>query len=175
MRARTSVAWERTPVFSTSRKTGVLVIRAESRVGRIVLDQGQIQHAAIEGQPELSPLKVVHRLLAYKQGIFELDPPHEAPIEQPLQASVQEVLMEGFRQMDEFNTLKERLPPGSARLMLRSPLEAPLHELEPSHLDVLQLAINSTDLDALFDRSPTSDLETAQIVVSLLDRGYLRA
>jgi hypothetical protein len=161
-------------LFATSRKTGVLVIRAESRVGRIFLDQGQLQHAVIEGQTEVPPLKVVYRLLSWKRGIFELEPPHESPIEHPLQASVQEVLMEGFRQIDELNTLKERLPPSNARLLLRSPLEAPLHELEPSHLDVLQLAINSAHLDALFDRSPVTDLETAQIVVSLLDKGYLR-
>jgi hypothetical protein len=161
-------------LFGTSRKSGVLVIRTESGVGRIFLSEGQIQHAAIEGHDQLPALKVIFRLLTWKRGVFELDPPHDKPFENPLGASVQEVLMEGFRHLDEFNTLQARFPPMEARLVLRSPLEAPLHELDPGQLDVLQLAINSSSLQALLDNSQISDLETAQIALSLLDRGYLQ-
>jgi pSer/pThr/pTyr-binding forkhead associated (FHA) protein len=162
-------------LFAASRKSGVLVIRGEERVGRIYLKDGQIQHAAFDGQPELGALKCMYRMLGSKGGVFELEPPHEEPIENPLGVSVQEVLMEGFRQLDELNALRERLPAMTVRLTLRTPLEAPLHELEPAHLDVLQLAINSPSLEALLDRSPVSDLETAQIVGSLLTRRYLEA
>jgi pSer/pThr/pTyr-binding forkhead associated (FHA) protein len=160
-------------LFAASRKSGVLVIRGEERVGRIYLDQGQIQYAAFDGQPDLGALKCVYRMLGSKGGVFELEPPHEQPIDNPLGVTVQEVLMEGFRQLDELNALRERLPAMNARLALRTPLEAPLHELEPAHLDVLQLAINSPSFEALLDRSPASDLETAQIVGSLLGRRYL--
>ncbi|MBN1607070.1 MAG: DUF4388 domain-containing protein [Polyangiaceae bacterium] len=162
-------------LFAASRKSGVLVIRGEERLGRIYLMEGQIQHAAFDGRPELGALKCVYRLLGSKGGVFELEPPHEEPIENPLGVGVQEVLMEGFRQLDELNALRERLPAMNARLTLRTPLEAPLHELEPAHLDVLQLAINSSSFEALLDRSPVSDLETAQIVGSLLTRRYLEA
>jgi hypothetical protein len=82
--------------------------------------------------------------------------------------------MEGFRHLDEFNTLQARFPPMEARLILRSPLEAPLHELDPAQLDILQLAINSSSLQVLLNNSRISDLETAQIALSLLDRGYLQ-
>jgi hypothetical protein len=162
-------------LFAASRKNGVLVIRGEERVGRIYLSEGQIQHAAFDGQPELGALKCMYRMLGAKGGVFELEPPHDRPIENPLGVSVQEVLMEGFRQLDELNALRERLPASNARLTLRTPLEAPLHELEPAHLDVLQLAINSPSFEALLDRSPVSDLVTAQIVGSLLARRYLEA
>lgn len=81
--------------------------------------------------------------------------------------------MEGFRQQDELAALKGKLPNMSSRLALRTPLEAPLHELEPTHLDLLQLALNAPSLEVLMDRSALSDLETATVVMSLMKRGYL--
>ena len=162
-------------LFGASRKSGVLLIRTDSRIGRIYLDEGRVHYAAIDGQPELAPLKAVYRMLGWKRGFFELDPPDSRRFDKPLDATVQEILMEGFRQQDELAAIKENLPPFDQRLFLRTPLEAPLHELEPAHLDVLQLSLNCPSIDVLLDRAATSDLETAQIVLSLMKRGYLRA
>ncbi len=162
-------------LFGTSRKTGVLVMRTESRIGRIYFDQGVVHYALIEGQTEVPPIKAVYRMLDWHQGMFQLDPPEERKFDKPLDATVQEILMEGFRQQDEFNQLRERLPPLGSRLVLRTPLEAPLHELEPNHLDILQQALNSPSLEALLDRSSLTDLETANIVMNLIQRGYLAA
>ncbi len=162
-------------LFGTSRKTGVLVIRSESRIGRLYLSSGLIHFAALEGQPEVNPLKSVYRMLAWTRGQFELEPPQNREFEKAIDVSVQEVLMEGFRQQDELNTLREKLPAAASRLVLRTPLEAPLHELEPSHLDLLQQALNAPSLGVLMDRSALTDLDTARIVLSLIQRGYLEA
>jgi hypothetical protein len=162
-------------LFGTSRKTGVLVIRTDSRIGRIFLDKGLLHFALIEGQPELPPLKSIFRMLGWHQGLFELDPPSTQHFDRPLDANVQEVLMEGFRQQDELAQLREKLPAADSRLMLKTPLEAPLHELEPTHLDLLQSALNSPSLEAVFDRSPHTDLDTAKILMNLMQRGYLMA
>jgi pSer/pThr/pTyr-binding forkhead associated (FHA) protein len=162
-------------LFGTSRKTGVLVIRSNARIGRIFLDKGLLHFAMIEGQPELPPLKSIFRMLGWHKGLFELDPPSTQRFDPPLDANVQEVLMEGFRQQDEMNELRAKLPPPESRLVLKTPLEAPLHELEPTHLDLLQSALNSPSLESVFDRSPHTDLETAQILMSLMKRGYLMA
>ena len=75
----------------------------------------------------------------------------------------------------KFNALKAKLPPLTARLSLKTPLEAPLHQLEPDHLDVLQLALNSPSFGVLLDRTKKTDYETAVIVKSLINRGYLAA
>jgi hypothetical protein len=162
-------------LFGTSRKDGVLVIRTESRTGRIYLDKGLIHFASIEGQPELPSVKAVYRMLGWLQGLFELDPPSAQRFDNPVNANVQEVLMEGFRQQDELNQLREKLPPMESRLMLKTPLEAPLHELEPTHLDLLQTALNSPSLESVFDKSPHTDLDTAKILMNLMQRGYLMA
>jgi pSer/pThr/pTyr-binding forkhead associated (FHA) protein len=160
-------------LFGTSKKNGVLVIRTETLTGRVYLNQGLVSHAAIEGMPQLSAPKAAYRMLAWQSGVFELDPPAAEEPENPWNASVQSLLMEGFRQQDELNRLLDELPPLEHRLQLRTPLEAPLHELEPTHLDVLQLALNSSSIAALFDRTAVTDLQTAEILKSLMKRGYL--
>lgn len=160
-------------LFGTSRKSGVLVIRTESKVGRIFLREGKIHFALIEEQSRLPPLKAMYRLLGWKRGLFELDPPESRTFDKPLDVSAQEVLMEGFRQQDELNVLLPKLPALTSRLTLRTPLEAPLHELEPKHLDVLQQALNSPSFEALLDRTMLTDLEIAETVAALIKRGYL--
>lgn len=162
-------------LFGTSKKNGVLVIRTETLTGRIYLSTGLVAHASIDGMPQLSAAKAAYRMLAWQSGVFELEPPATEEFENPWNSSVQSLLMEGFRQQDELNRLLDDLPPLENRLQLRTPLEAPLHELEPSHLDVLQLALNSSSIAALFDRTAVTDLETAEIIKSLIKRGYLSA
>ena len=85
------------------------------------------------------------------------------------------ILMEGFRQQDELNALLDKIPSLESRLVLRTPLEAPLHELEPTHLDLLQTALNAPSIQALFDRTQLTDLEAAEIIATLIKRGYLMA
>lgn len=162
-------------LFGTSRKSGVLVLRTPADVGRIWLDKGVLHFVEIESLPELPPLKAAYRLLGWKAGTFALEPPEDRACADPLDASVQEVLMEGFRQQDELANLEARLPPRAARLLLRTPLEAPLHLLEPEHLEILQTALNSPSIAALMDRARQPDLRVAEIVLDLVKRGYLTA
>jgi len=160
-------------LFGTSRKSGVLVIRTESRNGRIYLVNGIVHFAVIEGQTGLTPLKAVYRMLEWKRGLFELDPPDTRKFDGPLDLTAQEILMEGFRQQDELNHLRPKLPPLEQRLYLRTPLEAPLHELDAKHLDLLQQALNSPSLEALLDRTTYTDFEASQMILALIARGYL--
>jgi len=160
-------------LFGSSRKSGVLVIRNDGRTGRIFLNEGLIRYSVIDSQEDLGPLKSVYRLLEWPRGFFELEPPDPREFEQPLDLSAQEVLMEGFRQLDELNQLKERLPGMETRLVLALPLNPPLRSLEPDELDMVQAALNSPNLEAFFERSKLTDLETAKRLETLIRRGYL--
>src|SRR5260221_1867418 len=115
-------------LFGTSRKSGVLVVEASGDVGRIFLDQGLIHFVTVEqGGKEvpLAPLKAFYRMLLWDRGSFELEPPSPRKFEAPLGASVTEVLMEGFRQRDEFEHIKRKLPSPNARLEIISPVAKP--------------------------------------------------
>jgi len=162
-------------LFGSSRKSGVLVVRTDARVGRLFMDEGRLHFASIEGQPELKPFKAVYRMLEWKRGFFELEPPDTRKMEGAVDMGIQEVLMEALRQQDEFTTVREKFPPLEARLALRTPLVAPLHELDTRHLEILQTALNCANVQALLEKSNESDVDTARIVLELMDGGYLQA
>jgi pSer/pThr/pTyr-binding forkhead associated (FHA) protein len=160
-------------LFGSSRKSGVLVVKSEGRHGRIFLNEGLIRCVIIDGREDIGALKAVYRMLEWRRGVFELDPPDPREFEHPIDLSAQEVLMEGFRQLDEISALKQRLPSFETRLTLRTPLEAPLRELSPEQLDLLQVALNAPVLGAVFEQTPGTDLEVAKQIEGLIRRGYL--
>ena len=162
-------------LFGTSKKNGVLVLQTETLEGRIYLTEGKVRFAAIEGMDNVPPLKAVYRMLDWHQGQFALDPPDSRKFENPVDASAQEILMEGIRQQDEFNALRGRLPALESSFRLNLPLEPKLRELSPVQLDVLQGVLNTASLEAVFDAVSSTDLEVGQAVLFLVQRGYLVA
>lgn len=166
-------------LFGSSRKDGVLWIDNGELIGRIVLRNGRIRHAQIDrldGTPEPVALpKSIYRMLAWEHGMFELDPPSNKTYPDEAELTVQEVLMEGFRQKDELAELQNKMPPGKSKLDLAVPLQPPLRDLEPNELDTLQLAVNLGSIDAILNASALTDLDTARILHKLLGKGYLKA
>lgn len=162
-------------LFTSSKKSGVLVLRREDDIGKIYLRKGALVYATINEDPSLPPLKSIYRLLTWENGAFELDPPEEREFAEELNLSTEAILMEGIRQLDELRRLAPELPPQGSHLTLPSPLIPPLRDLSGGELDVLQLALNWGHLETVLNRSHSSDLETCEVLVKLLTRGYLRA
>jgi len=163
-------------LFGTSKKSGVLVIRTtEDEVGRIFMRKGTIYHASINDTEEVPAMKSIYRMLTWEKGLFDLDPPDTRELANEINVSVQEVLMEGMRQLDEFNQIRESLPDMKARISLMQPLVAPLRDLKPEELDLLQLVHNHGHIDAVLNKSTTTDLDTIQGVVKLLKGSYIRS
>ena len=160
-------------LFGTSRKAGVLVLRSAGREGRIYLNDGRIRFAELDQLRGVGSLKTLYRMLGWQTGSFALDPPDTREFEGAIDVSAQEVLMEGFRQQDELGQLRTKLP-GDGRLVLKLPLTAHLRELEDGELDLLEAALNAENLQAFLDAAPGPDLESAQALLSLVQRGYLK-
>jgi hypothetical protein len=162
-------------LFGTSKKSGVLVIRTDDDVGRIYLKKGNVAYAIINDLDDVQPMKSLYRMLTWQKGLFDLDPPDEREFPGEMNISVQQMLMEGMRQLDEFNRIRDELPGLSARISVPSPLIPPLRELKPQELDVLQLAHNYATFEAVLNKSLATDLETAEIVLKLIKSSYLHA
>ena len=162
-------------LFGTSKKSGVLVVRTDDDVGRIFMRKGIIYHASINELDDVPAMKSIFRMLTWQKGLFDLDPPDERSFPAEMELSVQEILMESLRQLDEFNELREQLPDLNARLALMSPLIPPMRDLKPEELDVLQLAHNYAHLETVMNKSLASDLQTVQILLKLLKSSFLRA
>jgi Domain of unknown function (DUF4388)/FHA domain len=162
-------------LFGTSKKSGVLVIRTDDDVGRIYMRKGIIYYAVINELDDVPAMKSIFRMLTWEKGLFDLDPPDEREFPSEINASVQEILMEGLRQLDEFNQIRSELPDLNSRLAILAPLIPPLRDLAPEELDVLQLAHNYGHLETVLNKSLATDLETVQILLKLLRGSYIRA
>jgi hypothetical protein len=161
-------------LFSTSKKSGALVIRTEEDIGRIYLQKGIIYFATINDLNDLPPIKCIFRMLTWQKGLFDFDASDLREFPKPVEVTVQEILMESLRQLDELNAFRDQLPALSARLVLDTPVVPPLRDLSPEDLDVLQLAHNFNRFGTLLDRSLATDVDTARIVLKLIQKSYLR-
>ena len=162
-------------LFGTSKKSGVLVIRTESDdTGKIYMRKGVIYYASINDLEDVPPMKSIFRMLTWQKGLFDLDPADEREFPNELTVSVQEVLMEGLRQLDEFNEIRNELPDLNTRLVLSQPVIPPLRDLKPEELDILQLAHNYGHLETVLNKSLSTDLNTVQFILKLIKGAYLR-
>lgn len=163
-------------LLGTSKKSGVLVVQSDDDVGRIFLRKGSVVFAAINDLEDVQPFKAVFRILTWTTGTFELEPLDEQQtISGEIDASVQELLMEGLRQIDELNAIRHKLPDLDARLSIVHPLISPLRDLGEKELDVLQLALNFGHVATVLNKNPATDLETAQQLLKLIASGYIQA
>jgi len=160
-------------LLSTSRKSGVLVLRSEWGTGRLYLRKGQVYFANVDESFDVSPRKAMFRMLTWDKGLFELEPPDDRTVMEEIQDSTEGLLMEGMRQLDEFRELSAKLPPFEAIVSIPRPLEPRLRELKPQELDLMQTALDEATVQQIIDQSPQTDLDTAQALLSLLERGYL--
>jgi response regulator RpfG family c-di-GMP phosphodiesterase len=84
-------------VLSRTRKTGLLKVSSGGYVGEIQFGNGSIYNATYR---HLRGENAVYSLLALADGEFALDPSF-APSSRAIQASTEQLLLEGMRRMDE--------------------------------------------------------------------------
>ncbi len=153
----------------------MLVVRSDNNaVGRIHLKKGVIAYAIINDLDDVQPLKSLFRMLTWQKGLFDLEPSDEREFANEMNLTVQETLIEGMRQLDEYNRIRDDLPDMNARISVSAPLIPPLRDLKAPELDVLQLAHNYGVFETVLNKSLATDLETAEIVLKLIKGTYLR-
>jgi len=159
-------------LFSSSRKTGTLVIKTDSDIGKVYLDKGQIIFAEVNDGSVLPPDRAVYRILAWQHGAFYMEPVEEhAAISNPIAMSAEAALMEGLRIYDE--VMRHGLPAMRSAINVPNPLTAALRDLSPEQLDVFQVAMFQGQLEAVFNNCPLDDQLIAQQLVGLINNGYL--
>jgi pSer/pThr/pTyr-binding forkhead associated (FHA) protein len=160
-------------LLSTSKKTGAIVIKGY-RGGRVHLRGGKVVSAVIDADPTLPPKKALYRMVSWTQGGFEFvaqegDLP---PMPNEIAEATEHLVMEAMQQADELS--RGGYPVSTVAVGIAMPLSPRLRELSPEQLDLLQLVHNYGVVQAVLDRAAGSDLEVAQGLQSLIERGYLR-
>ncbi len=160
-------------LFATNQKSGVLTL-SDTQRGKIYIQGGRLLYAVISGEPPLSPMKALCRMLAWKGGSFALEP-FDGGVEfaETFAGATEGVLIEALRQMDEQQRLGAELPPMGAKLRLCVPVKPKLTALEPEQLEVLQLAINVGGVTGVVDRWAGTDFEALEHLHRLIADGYL--
>jgi hypothetical protein len=159
-------------LFATSRKSGVLAVHGEGHEAQIVLERGRVTSCVIDGRTEHGAEKSFYRLLSWTAGTFELEPaPASAQAEATttLGASLEALLMEGMRQLDELRRLRSILPVRFA------PGAAPPADLEAEDGAMLALARRLGAREAVLDATALTDLAAAERLAKLVQRGLLKA
>jgi hypothetical protein len=160
-------------LFHTSKKNGVLVVKNDQEA-RIYLRQGRVYYSVIDDNHDLGPQKSFNRIITWEIGDFELRPPDAQEFMVEMETSTEALLMDALRQLDEFKRIQKDLPAMTATIGVSSPLAKPLRDLKPEELDVLQLVLNHGTFGAVLDHSDKDDVATAEGVLALMKRDYLR-
>lgn len=162
-------------LFSASKKTGVLQITTATDVGAIHLKDGMVRFAVVNGDESVPPEKAFYRVLVWDKGTFDLLPEANRDFPTEIQNSIEGLLMEGMRQLDEIRRLGDALPALQSKINVAKPLDKPLRDATPEELDVIQLALNHETLVDMMNFSGKPDPEVAEVVVALLEKGYLKS
>lgn len=159
-------------LFGSSRKTGALVVKTDTDLGKVYLEKGVIIHATINEAEHLTPEKCVYRIITWRHGTFYMEPAEDGTLPTRVELSTEAALMEGLRIFDEVHRID--LPPMSSRIAVTRPLAAKLRDLSPEQLDVFQVAMEQTQLEAVFNNCPLEDIQVAGALAGLIDNGYIK-
>jgi hypothetical protein len=104
--------------------------------------------------------------------MFYMEAAADGALPTRMELSTEAALMEGLRIFDEVHRIE--LPPMNSHIALAHPLTAKLRDLSPEQLDVLQVALEQTQLESVFNNCPMDDVQIAGALHVLVDGGYLK-
>lgn len=143
-------------------KDSLYIILSGGMVGRDRLVEAITQHTQ----------KLVDHLLTWTRGTYEFQGDERAIPRQALKhpLSIEEMLMEGMRRLDELATIKQAVLAPDLHL-LRSPDPLDRARLSREQLVVYDLVAESTSVETLVARSPLGEYSTYEVISGLLETG----
>ena len=163
-------------VFQMNKRSGVLRIwrRDAAGTGAISIAEGCILDSTVPlaDGGSVTGEKALYRLLTWRDGRFEFVPgaPQEPDrIGKPSRA----LLLEGMRQLDEWDQLRRELPAPDLRLSLRvtrSEIPEQVHPLTAEVLDAVEAYRRVGDI---VDHCSYPDYQVLRVLQDLLQRGAL--
>ncbi|MEW6736250.1 MAG: response regulator [Acidobacteriota bacterium] len=158
-------------IMGNNRKTGELIINVAAlrEPARVYFEEGQVVNASFA---HTSGLKAFFRILALDEGSFTFET-KSCQVKRVINDKLENLMLEGYRQFDEFEMLRLRFPNGLGAL------------LRPGTEKAVQTGLSTVDALALFavgreacvkdvlDAVTYTDFEVLQSIINLLDIGLL--
>ena len=156
-------------ILQVNKKEGMLTIKEGVKVGHILMKDGDI-YSVTQGRYEGE--KALYRLFAWERGTFEFTP-KAIFSEQKLKTPTSGLLMEGMRNLDEFENHKEDWPSDTVPLKaVKTFEEVPPPEegeLKPAVKEIIRLMKFYPRLKDIIDNTTYTDLQIAENIMYLID------
>ncbi len=158
--------------FGVERKSGVLNVYNEyNRNGEIYFRDGAVVHASIG---TLKAEKAVYQMLPWKSGHFIMTF-KKVDVQDTISVSNLGLLLQGFKRMEERETLLSELPPPDTTFVLTDRFKQILRqkELSPDVAKLITLIDGRRDIMKIIDESIYDDLKTLKKLVRLYQQGFI--
>ncbi len=155
-------------IFALNRRTGILAV-THSEEGKVFFRDGGVVSCQVG---EVRGEKAFFRLLQWKEGAFRYTPT-PVTVSRDISRSPDALLMEGLRQLDEWEALRGKLPRPDQRLALAKDPDTLPRDLRPVTQEVLLLLEFYDRMDDLVNKCSYSDYEIVKTVVGLIQKGIV--
>lgn len=157
-------------VLQTARMLGqgeyAVRFTTEEDSGAVYLSNGRVLHAETGW---FSGSKAFSRLLQWEKGNFDIEHRHFDD-EPTMSGGLEELMLDHLTQIDEARVLRDDLEAKGNHFTL----EIGAGELNEKEISVCSLLENSSTLPKIFDSSPYSDKETAELLLQLIEKGAVK-
>lgn len=152
-----------------NRKEGELKVTSSGRTGSVLMKEGNILNATLDGAERE---KALYRMLQWTEGSFEFTP-GQATSPRKIKGSTGNLLMEGMRQLDESRKRQDEFPGPGAVLRLKVDPAALPKGLQPIIYEVVQLVRANPRVGDIVERCNYPDYEVLRTVSSMIAKGVL--
>jgi CheY-like chemotaxis protein len=163
-------------IFQMNRKSGTLKIwsNTPAGAGSIIVRSGQVVDASVP-LPDGSAVvgeKALYRLLTWKEGRFEFQP---GEVSEPgrIQKPTRGLLLEGLRQVDEWEQIRSDLPPLEARVVLSVQRDKIPTNAHPLTREVIEAVEAYRRVREVVDHCSFPDYQVLRVLAGLLARRML--
>ena len=156
-------------IFGLNRRTGTLFLQYGEQQGRIHLEDGSVISVVLG---ETTGEKALYRILRWHEGSFRYHPGH-ADVTRDIARSMDALLMEGMRQLDEWGSLVKLMPPPGTVLKLSKSRDELPQNMRPVTQEILLLMEFYNTLQEIVERSTHTDYDVCQSILGLIQKGII--
>jgi CheY-like chemotaxis protein len=156
-------------IFGLNRRTGTLVLLHENEEGKIYLVDGSVVSTVLG---ETNGEKALYRILRWHDGTFRYHP-GEANITRNISRSMDALLMEGMRQLDEWDSIYKLMPPPDTILELAKPREELPQNMRPVTQEIILLMEFYNTLEEIVEKATHTDYDICRSILGLIQKGIV--
>lgn len=154
-------------LLAMNRRSGTLSINTPAGAGEVRIKNGEIVDAVFR---RLEREKALYRLLGETDGTFQFVSGSPQFLER-IRVPTSTLLMEGLRQLDETQRLRDELSLDGSALLAIAP---PTPEMGEATARLLEVLTTPRTLNELLDEVTLPDLAVMEALRGLLDEGFVR-